>query len=194
MKVASKASSRRCPFTQQELYGGSPRRRMLWVLEVYTLSKDRRTNVWKNKIKNKVKKKINEDGRSASESPQSTNCWRLANVWETYHYTFAFQLDCVLCMRYQPSLETGCWAPRKPLVWHSTAVPPFCTCMFCLVGAARSSGLAARGNTQALEQAPSHVWFCMIGVDILLKMRLDRDTNLGTNYQHALLVFQLWKM
>lgn len=51
--------------------------------------------------------------------PQKVPKAQIVGDWQTFgrhHYTFAFQLDCVLCMHYQPSLETGCWAPRKPLV------------------------------------------------------------------------------
>lgn len=168
---------------------------MLWVLEFYTIFK-RQKDKWMEKEKKKREKKKKKVSKIVGLH-QKVPKVQIVGGWQKLWRHDAVCLPsnyAVGCARYQPSLETGCWAPWNPLVWHSTAVPALCTCTFCWVGTERNSTLPARGNTQALEQAPSHVWFCTIRVDILLKIRSSRDLKLGTNYQHALLVFQLWKM
>lgn len=80
-----------------------------------------------------------------------------------------------------------CWRQaaglQEPLVWHDTAVPPLWTYIFCMVGAERSSRLqavSARGNTSAwIRLCPIAGCACSSGRDIVVKMRLGRDSNLG---------------
>lgn len=79
-----------------------------------------------------------------------------------------------------------CWRQaaglQEPLVWHDTAVPPLWTYIFCMVGAERSSRLqavSARGNTSAWIRLCPIAGCACSGRDIVVKMRLGRDSNLG---------------
>lgn len=125
MKATSKTSGRRCPFTQQvtSTRWMSLPQDVLCTRSLQGFKKQQDEHMGK-KTTNTQNHHLNNHTRSASKSPQCTNWGRLGNVWETYDYTFAFKLCSLLCMHYQPLLETGCWAPRTlGVTQHSCSSP-----------------------------------------------------------------------
>lgn len=170
MKAASKAHSRMCLFTQ---YVGTLWKSLLQDAVDTTSSQGLKPA---KQMYGKRTKKCNKD--TAPESPPNNK------LWDTGEHLGDVSLYICLQVMLFACVISHCWRQaaglQEPLVWHGTAVPV--DVHFCLVGTERSSRLpavSARGNTSAWIRLHPTAGCAWSGIDILLKMRLGRDLNLG---------------